>query len=117
MYRSGSEGFQTGLSSAVTLVTSGYTLLAKAPGIGRSLTFEIVLSPSTGTIPTDVRLMQSIANGSCNFTYPATTLLQNTSSFTGSITKNAHTFAIQAKLSTASTTASGTATVRWLSVG
>ncbi len=111
-----------GESSSVTLVTSGYTQVAEVPGVARNLVFEIYIT-STAATAVDARLVQGMARldaktSDINYKFPATTLTQKTSNFSFNTTKGAYMFALQAKISTASTDATATSVkAKWIGIG
>ena len=104
-------GFQLGLSCAYT-PTSSYVTFAKVPGNGSDLLFDIIQASTANR--TDIRFVRSIASEASQFLLTSTSYADITCSFQGNTTKHAHTFAIQAQQSTASTTFSGTIQIRFV---
>lgn len=115
--------FFSGESSTFTPVTSSYGQFAEVSGVARNLTFEIYLSASTAAQPLDFRLVQGMhrleaETSDILYLFPATTYTQKTSSFTINTTKGAYMFALQAKISSASTTVyTRTVQAKWLGIG
>lgn len=101
--------------------TSSYATYVEVPGTARNLVFEVYMSPSTGTEPIDVRLMQSMPRldaQSSNIRYwmQSTEYTQRTSSHTFNTTKGAYQFAFQARQSTNSTAFATAVQIKWMGI-
>lgn len=101
--------------------TSSYVTYVEVPGTARNLVFEVYMSPSTGTEPIDVRLMQSMPRldaqtSNINYLLQSTEYTQRTSSHTFNTTKGCYQFALQARQSTNSTDFATTVKVKWMGI-
>jgi hypothetical protein len=107
-----------GISCSFTVDTSSYTTIETVPANGALTQFEIKLTTggAGSANPYAIRIMNSLVSCSCGFSYTTTTFTNKASSYRFNLTKQAHSFQVQAKQSTGSTTIVSSIKLKWLSL-